>query len=334
MKKKKLQIMSLLLVMVLCVGLLAGCGSTDSGVQQESGNEKFNVVCTVFPEYDWVREVIGDNMEAYELTLLTENGVDLHSYQPTAKDIAKIGNCDLLLYVGGESDKWVRDALKETTNKNMQVINLLEVLGDEAKEEEIVEGMESEEEHEGEEEGPEYDEHVWLSLKNAKLFTKAICEALSKLDEEHSEDYQTNLSNYNEKLSALDKEYEAFVEAGDSGRKTVVFGDRFPFLYLMDDYDVDYYAAFPGCSAESEASFETITFLANKVDEFGLSKILVIDGSNQKIAQTIVSNTKDKNQEILALDSLQSVTKQDIQSGTTYLKVMESNLEILKQALK
>ena len=334
MKKEKLRIVSFVLSIVLCMGLFTGCGNQDSTGQQENINKKFSVVCTIFPEYDWVREIIGENSEDYELTLLADNGVDLHSYQPTAEDIAKIGTCDLLIYVGGESDKWVKDALKETKNQNRQEINLLEVLGDAVKEEELVEGMEGEEEEEEEEEeeGPEYDEHVWLSLKNTQVFTSAICEALAKMDEEHTASYQANLSSYNEKLSALDKEYETSI--GESENQTIVFGDRFPFRYMVDDYGLDYYAAIVGCSAESEASFETITFLANKVDELGLSNIMVIEGSNQKIAETIVSNTKEKNQEILALNSIQSVTTKDIQGGITYLKVMESNLEILKQALK
>lgn len=302
--------------------------------QENSDKETIQVVTTIFPEYDWVRQIAGEELSHIDLTMLLDNGVDLHSYQPTADDIAKISDCDLFIYVGGESDEWVDDALKEAVNKDMKIINLLEVLGDSVKEEEMVEGMQSEEEEEGEEEEheEEKDEHVWLSLKNAETLCQAISADLQEIDPENKDVYDANASVYLEKLSVLDTAYQSAADA--ASQKTLLFGDRFPFRYLVDDYGLSYYAAFVGCSAETEASFETITFLAGKVDELGLHSVLTLENSDQKIAKTIIENTSEKNQEILTLDSMQSTTSADVANGTTYLSVMENNLNVLKKALQ
>jgi zinc transport system substrate-binding protein len=209
----------------------------------------------------------------------------------------------------------------------MQVINLLDVLGDSAKEEEIVEGMEAEEEAEGGEEEVEYDEHVWLSLNNASIFVDAIEEALAAVDSANSDAYKANADSYKSELSALNNQYEEVVSSASGD--TVLFGDRFPFRYMVDDYGLNYYAAFVGCSAETEASFETITFLAGKVDELGLKSVLTIENSDNKIAETIIENTADKDAKILALDSMQSTTSTD----ASYLDIMKSNLDVLREAL-
>ena len=336
MKKLK-RIFAVFFCLLLAAGILGGCGKAASSSALapsalQSGNKPLKIVTTIFPEYDWVRQILGEHAKNVELTMLLDNGVDLHSYQPTADDIIKISDCDLFVYVGGESDGWVEDALKEATNQNMKVINLLDVLGEQVKEEEVVEGMEGEEEEEAdEEEGPEYDEHVWLSLKNAETLCSTITDALEEIDPANKDAYATNAASYLEKLAALDGEYQTV--ADNAARKTVLFGDRFPFRYLVDDYGLRYYAAFAGCSAETEASFETISFLAGKVDELGLPCVLTIEGAQHKIAETIVQNTAEKNQSILTLDSMQSTTSTDVANGTTYLSVMESNLDVLKQAL-
>ncbi len=332
----------LLAAVMLMAGCLTACGSDskETAAAQDTsasgaanGKKQLQIVTTIFPEYDWVKNILGDNPGGAELKMLLDNGVDLHSYQPTAEDIMKISTCDLFIYVGGESDKWVADALKEATNKDMIVINLLEVLGDSVKEEELVEGMEGEEEEEeGEEEGPEYDEHVWLSVKNSEIFVNAISDAIQKLDADNAGAYKKSTSDYLDKLKALDGEYSKAVSG--SSIKTLLFGDRFPFRYLVDDYGLSYYAAFVGCSAETEASFETIIFLAEKIDELSLHTVLTIEGSDQRIAQTIVQNTKSKDQKLLSLNSLQSTTTKDVEAGITYLSVMEKNLEIIKEALK
>ena len=325
------KLISLLLSAVLLASLLAGCGTA---APESHGDIK--VVTTIFPIYDWVREVAQDDVDI-NLDLLLDNGVDLHSYQPTAKDIMDISDCDIFIYVGGESDEWVDDTLAQADNKNMTVLDLMDILGDKAKEEEVKEGMQ-EDDHEHEEgkeeeheEGPEYDEHVWLSLKNTSLFVDKIAEALSKADPQHADAFKANAASYQEKLSALDAQYQQAVD--NASVKTLLFGDRFPFRYLTDDYSLDYYAAFVGCSAESEASFETISFLSGKVDELNLKSIMQIETSDGSIAKTVKENTKTKDQQILTLDSLQGVTSDRIQAGETYLSVMESNLEILKQAL-
>ena len=322
----------LLLALFMLVGALAGCGKQNDTNQ----TDKLSIVTTIFPEYDWVREILGEKADNAEITMLLDNGVDLHSYQPTADDIVKISDCDLFIYVGGESDEWVEDALRNAANGNMKVINLLEVLGDSVKTEEIVEGMqeaeheyEDAEEHEHEEEA---DEHVWLSLKNAKMLVRVISKALQELDPNNKDIYAANADAYVKKLSALDAEYQAAVDAASN--KTILFGDRFPFRYLVDDYGLHYYAAFVGCSAETEAGFETISFLAKRVDEWKLPCVLTIEGAQHKIAETIVQNTTTKNQKVLTMDSMQSTTTQDVKNGTTYLSVMEKNLSVLKEVLR
>lgn len=330
--------LALMITAVLTVFCFAGCkDSTEKNTETKTNSQtteasKLKIVTTIFPEYDWVREILGDQADHAELTLLLDNGVDIHNYQPTADDIMKISSCDMFIYVGGESDEWVEDALQEATNKDMVVIDLLDVLGDSVKEEEVKEGMQDEEEEEeGEEEEPEYDEHVWLSLKNTKTLCSKISEELCGIDSENAETYQKNLKAYTEKLDKLDSEYKSLTDSAKE--KTLIFGDRFPFRYLVDDYGLDYYAAFVGCSAETEASFETIVFLANKADELGVDTIFTIENSDKKIAETIISNTKSKNQKIAELNSLQSVTNEQIDSGTTYLSVMQSNYDVLKDTL-
>ena len=310
-------------------------------------NKKINVVTTIFPIYDWVREIAGENLENIELTMLLDSGADLHNFQPTAPDILKVAAADLFIFVGGESDEWTEDVIATTMNTKLRTVNLVEALGDLAKAEELVEGMEHEHEDEDEdhdhedhdhehedhdhEHETEMDEHVWLSLRNAQALCRVIADELCEIDPDHAALYQNNLAAYEEKLAALDQQYAEAVAA--SAYDTILFGDRFPFRYLADDYGLTYYAAFSGCSAESEASFQTIVFLAGKVDELGLPAVLTIENPKARIAETIVQTTQAKNQKILAMDSLQSVTAQDVQAGVSYLAVMESNLEILKQAL-
>lgn len=504
--------LSIILMAVMALVCLSACSNktTNAGKTSADGvaeDKQLHIVTTIFPEYDWVKEILGDQVSNAEITMLLDNGVDLHSYQPTAEDIMKISNSDLFIYVGGESDEWVEGALQGAVNKDMKVINLMDVLSDTVKAEEAMPGMQAEEDHDHgyshfadsdvrdrslsdwagdwqsvylyledgtldgvmerkaesgdktaeeyrtyyekgyktedenivingedntikfvkngvsaeavyqykgyqiydyesgsrgvryffeatsgdgdapkyvqfsdhgiapgkaehfhiyfgndgfdalseemenwptyypsdmtgdeiademlEHEEKEYDEHVWLSLKNAKVLCTAIADEVSELNPDNAELYKKNLDAYVEKLSNLDKEYQQTVDTSE--RNTLLFGDRFPFRYLVDDYGLSYYAAFAGCSAETEASFETITFLAGKVDELGLHNALTIEKSDQKIAQTIIKNTKEKNQKILTMDSMQSTTSENVSDGATYLSIMENNLEILKEALK
>jgi len=323
------RITAILLALIVPITILHGCYKPVKPPQ----NSKIRVVCTVFPQYDWARQIIGDKADNFELMLLLNNRIDLHSYQPTVDDMVQISTCDLFIYVGGKSDGWAYELLKGAVNNDMIVINLLDVLGNAAQEEEIIEGMEEEPEDEGGNDGEiEYDEHVWLSLRNAIVFCTAIADALSSLDDADADRYYGNLSAYTESLEALDIEYRAMVD--EAPIKTLLFGDRFPFRYLMDDYGLTSYAAFSGCSAETEASFDTIVFLANKVDELGLKTVLVTESADQSIAGTIINNTEHKNQRILVLDAMQSVSQNDIQDGATYRSIMESNLAVLREALR
>lgn len=312
---------------------------------------KKSIVCVTYPEYDWVMNILGDKAASFNVTLLQNNGTDLHSYQASIKDIAKISVCDMLVFVGGESDEWVEKAVVEAKNKNMIVVNMMEALGDKVKEEEIVEGMQAEEEEEEDEhehehadhdhdhdghhhhhDEVEYDEHVWLSLRNAAALVETLAQKIAELDSANAAVYKANAASYTKELLDLDAQCKATVAA--AAKKTILFGDRFPFRYLADDYNLKYYAAFVGCSAETEASFETVIFLAKKVDELGLNAVLTIEKSDKKIAKTIVSNTKKKSAEILEMDSLQSITQKDIKAGRSYLSAMKKNLEVLKKALR
>ena len=543
MFKKKTSIFALVLAFA-AVGI-TGCGTSNasagtnntpnssssnteeketSNSSDNSGSDKYNVVCTIFPEYDWVKEIVGSHAENFDITYLLDNGVDLHSYQPTADDMLKISSCDMFVYVGGESDEWVDDILESANNKDMKVINLMDVLGDSAKVEELKEGMqesehehdhskevstfeddevkdrslsdwagewqspypfvldgtldeaweamaetkgkmtaaeykeyyktgyetdiksvkidgdnitytydngksvssdykytgyfiqdwsggtraamyrfeaedknsgapvyiefndhmiepaeaehfhlrmsnesydaiadpekywptffpadmsgedicdhlaghdkdedEHEHEHEEGEEEEEYDEHVWLSLKNAEILCTEIESSIAEIDPANSADYKANLDSYISKLDELDGKFQTLVDGASV--KTLVFGDRFPFRYFVDDYGLDYYAAFIGCSAESEASFETIAFLADKVKELDCDTVFTLENSNKSIAEAIIS-TSGKDVKIAELNSLQSVSNDEIKSGVNYISLMEKNYDVLKETLK
>ncbi|MBF1122973.1 metal ABC transporter substrate-binding protein [uncultured Solobacterium sp.] len=307
---------------VLAAFMLAGCAP-----KQQQNTTKLKIVATTFPQYDWIREIIGKDNTNVDLQLLMKNGGDLHSYQPTAGDIANIADANLFVYVGGESDEWVDDALKEKTNKDMKVVNMMQTLGDDIDEEE--EGLEKEsEDHDHEE--IEYDEHVWLSLKRAQKIVKAIADELGELDSTNAKKYQENAEAYIAKLAALDKSYESTVNTVKN--KTWIFADRMPFHYLAKDYGITTYAAFNGCSTETNASFNTIVSLAKYADELGIKHIMTIEGSDKKLAKAVIENTTDKNQDILTLNSLQSVSQSDIDKGLTYYGAMEENLKVLAQS--
>ena len=336
-------------IFVAALFSLFACGDAPkSKIAKES---KLSIVATIYPEYAWAKEILGSRFNSVKLELLMKNGVDLHSYKPTAQDIAKIASADMVIYVGGESDEWIEKALEATSKKGRSEINLMKVLGDRVKAEEVIEGMdgfetkderrETRDEHHAEEhehhhhdhdEEVENDEHVWLSLKNAEIIVQKIAAEIAKLDSAHASVYTQNVNAYVAKIQSLGNDYRATVES--AARKTVLFGDRFPFRYLVDDYGLKYYAAFVGCSAESEASFETIAFLANKMDSESLPSIFIIENGNEKIAKAVLAASKNsKNAQILILNSMQSVTEKQIDEGADYLSIMKSNLENLKKAL-
>lgn len=299
-------------IAVLSIFLLftaSGCAPTG---YNSADNGKISIVCTVFPQYDWVKNLISGAEDKYELTLLTDKGVDIHSYQPSADDIIKIAESSLIIYTGGESDAWVKDYTKDIEGKSF--INMLEAVEDDA----LYDAEEN-----------ENDEHVWMSFDNAEEICEKISEQLIRFDPSGEELYQKNQENYENKLEALEKEYADAVDS--SKNKTAVIADRFPFRYLFDEYDISYYAAFPGCSAETEASFEKVKTLSEKAES--ASAVLVTDNGNISLAQTVISNTSDKNKPILSLCSMQNVKKEDIDNGFTYLTAMRDNLETLKKAL-
>lgn len=310
----------------LAIFALPAFGCSSSATAPDDGG--LDVVCSVFPEYDWARQVLGDEADSCNLTLLCDSAVDLHNYQPTAADMSAIAGCDVFVYVGGESDSWAADAIAAAGNPDMQVVCLVDAVGDAAVEEEVVEGMQADP---GEEEGPQLDEHVWLSLRNAQACVDAVSEALQLADPGNAAVYRANAESYDAQLASLDSEYADAV-AG-SACKTLLFGDRFPFRYLAEDYGLDYYAAFSGCSAESEASFETVRFLAGKVDELGLRHVMTIEGSDGQIAETVVANTASGDQDVLSMNSMQGVSAEDVAAGATYLGIMRDNLAVLAAAL-
>ncbi len=327
----------------------SAAADTSASSASTAADDKIKIVCTIFPGYDWAKQILGDNSANADIRYLLDSGTDLHSYQPTASDIKSISECDMFIYVGGESDEWVEDVLDTASNKDMKVIELMALLGDKAKTEELKEGMqEEEEEHDHDhgaeeddhhhdedeghhhEDGEELDEHVWLSLSNARIFCEGITDGLCEIDPGNADTYRADLAEYDAKLKALDDDFRTLVDG--SSQKTLIFGDRFPFRYFTDDYGLDYYAAFIGCSAESEASFETIAFLSGKINELDADTVYTIENSDGKIAQSVIS-ASGADCTIAVLDSAQSVSAEDIENGRTYLGIMQSNYDVLKADL-
>lgn len=318
----------------------AGCSAS---LESQAQDEKLDIICVSFAEYDWTKELLGDHVQDVNLVYLLENGMDLHNYQPSAKDMIRISGCDLFIYTGGESESWVDDVLRtETPDAGMHVIRLMDAVQDSVKTEAYKEGMQTEhshghdheheqEEHNSHHDAPDYDEHVWLSIRNAEKICDVICENLCELDASHAQEYRKNLENYRTELDALDQDFIQMTE--QSSVHTLVFGDRFPFRYLMDDYGLDYYAAFMGCSSDTEASFETIAFLAEKMDALQAGAIFKIENSDDALARSVISSTQKKDQKILSLNSMQSVTAQDIAGGADYLSIMRENLDTLHEGL-
>ncbi|MCR5706847.1 MAG: metal ABC transporter substrate-binding protein [Ruminococcus sp.] len=319
------KIISAAAALAFAVSISTGCSA------QSRDDSRLSIVCTVYPLYDWTSQIVSGAPDT-DLTYLMDNGADLHNYQPTADDMMTVSDCDVFIYVGGESDKWVDSALKNARNKDMKVIDLMDVLGSRLREEELKEGMQStEEEEEDSGNEPEFDEHIWLSLRNAEDCTAAIASILSDADSEHAEIFKNNASAYIDELAALDDDYKELTDSAEN--RTLIFGDRFPFRYLLDDYGLDYYAAFKGCSSESEASFETVTFLAGKCDELGAEYVFTIDGSDCSIADAVIASTKSKSQKVLTLNSMQSVKAADGKPAPSYIELMTDNLNTLKEAL-
>jgi len=312
------RICALCLCVVTLVSIFSGC------VKKE--NEKITVLCTIFPIYDWVRNVVGEKGNV-EVKLLVSGGADLHSFQPTAKDAIAIRTADIVVRVGGADDAFVG----ELTEKGRGVdLRLMEAEGM------VLHCVSSSSGHEHEHShdhghGHTTDEHIWLSVENAKASCRAICGALSELDTEGAEEYLENTEKYAEKLTALDAKYRAAVLG--SGIPRLVVADRFPFVYMTEDYGIEYEAAFEGCTTDAEAGFDTVLRLASRVDEWKVGCLLVTESSDRRLADTVAEHTSAGALRILTLDSMQSVTEEDISLGVSYIEIMENNLAVLSEAI-
>lgn len=288
------------------------------------------IAVTTFPFYDIVKEIIGRNNEEIELILLEDSGIDMHSFNPSAKDFDNIATSNLFIYGGGESDEWVTDGINANVIDKNKSLNILDELRKEnllLMEEEEHHHEDEDEHHEDEEEHhEEEDEHVWLSLINAKSITNIISKRLLEFD-----DFSNNANNLINKLDNLDEEYKKVFDI--SGSKVVVLADRNPFNYLFNDYSIECHAAFSGCSAESEASFEKVVSLASEIDKYKLKYVFKLEGNNEKLARSVIDNTKDKDMKIVSIDSMQSINKKDIDNGVNYIDIMKNNLEVFKEAI-
>ncbi|MEE0858074.1 MAG: metal ABC transporter substrate-binding protein [Acutalibacteraceae bacterium] len=308
-----------LLVVIVSSLFITGCST-----EEETDDGKINVVATIFPQYDFARQIAGDKIN---LKMLIAPAGETHTYEPTPQDIISIEKSDVFLYIGGENDEWVEDILDSIDTDKTQVIKLIDYV--DTVEEETVEGMESdEEEHSDEGHSVEADEHIWTSPLNAAKMVNAIKDALCKADTVNADIYKKNADNYISKLNELDSKFKEIVS--NSERQELIFGDRFPLVYFTKEYDLTYYAAFPGCSSETEPSASTIAFLTDKVKEDKVPVVLKIELSNDTVAKTIAEET---NAEVLTFYSCHNLTKEQFNNGETYLSMMEENVETLKKAL-
>lgn len=308
-------------ILVAAMLLLSLCSFCACGESEDT--QGISVVSTIFAPYDFAREIAGRNAS---VKMLISPGSDSHSYDPTPKDILAVNNCDVFIYIGGESDRWVEEILSSVDNPDMKVIKLIDCT-EELYHEEYKEGMEHDHDH-GDEEESEYDEHVWTNPRNAAIICEKISEALCEVDADNAESYNANLTAYKAELSSLDEAFKEVVENG--ARKEIIFGDRFPLIYFVKAYGLDYYAAFPGCSSETEPSGATIAFLINKVEDDEIPVVFHLELSTGKIADTICEATGAQK---LQFNACHNVSKDDFEAGVGYLELMWQNVETLKTAL-
>lgn len=310
---------ALALALILICVTVSGCEKPAA----DQADGKLNVVATIFAPYDFVHQIAGERVN---LKMLITPGAESHSFEPTPQDMIAIQNCDVFLYVGGENDEWVRKILDSVDTESMELLPLMECV--DVVEEELAPGMEGGEEPHGQDGHEGGDEHVWTSPKNAVKIAERVADTLCRADPDHSEEYRTRAESYVQKLKELDRKFEQVVS--DSARKTIVFGDRFPFRYLADAYGLTYYAAFPGCATETEASAATIAFLVKTIREEGIPVVFHMELSNEKMADTLCEATGAQKR---LLHACHNVSREDFQNGETYLSLMERNVEELKEAL-
>lgn len=332
----KIKILSVIISVALILGMFTGC----EGEKKESSG-KVSIVATVFPQYDFARQIAGDRAE---ITLLLKPGMESHSYEPTPKDIIKIAHCDLFLNVGGESESWLDSVIESVNNDDMRIVSAMGCV--ENIEEEHSEGMtekghshehdeDCEEEHvheheheHSDEEDAEYDEHVWTSPVNSIEIVNEITNTLCEIDPENAEYYSANAAEYIAQLTELDGKFRKII--ANSERDTLIFGDRFPLLYFVKEYGLNYYAAFPGCASETEPSAATVAFLIDKVEQENISVICYIELSNHKVADAIAECTGIK---AMQFNTCHNIAADDFEAGETYLSLMTANLEVLEEAL-
>ncbi|WP_039953933.1 metal ABC transporter substrate-binding protein [Brachyspira hampsonii] len=325
------------IISVLSISCNTNKSSNDADTNKE--NNKIKVVTTIFPIYDFTRNIAGDNVN---LQMIIKPGIEIHSFNTTPADVIDIQNADVFIYIGGESEEWAEKVVSSMDTNGKKIIRLIDYV--KALDEEIVEGMEHDEDHDHEEEANHnehenaaeeshthegiYDEHIWTSPKNAELMVSAICNALSEIDSDNADIYKSNADKYNQELTVLDNEIRNAVNS--SKRKNIVFGDRFPFRYLAEEYGLEYRAPFNGCSSQVDASPKTIAYLINYIKDNNIPYLYYIELSNEKIANTLIEQTGAKK---LKLHSGQNVSKEEFDSGVTYLSIMRDNLESLKKGL-
>lgn len=321
----------LFVVLFVVVGAIIGIG----GINKKS--EEVLIVATNFPAYDFARAVAGDKAD---IKMLIKPGVELHDFEPTPSDIIDIKNSELFIYTGGESDGWIENILGDIDTDKTKIFKMMDVVN--VVEEEIVDGMEEEYryeygydnggdkyQHYHDEEEIEYDEHVWTSVKNAVKIINSIRDELTEISPENKQVFEENAKKYTNQLADLDLEFQNIVSNGN--RKTIIFGDRFPLRYFVDDYGLNYYAAFPGCSEQTEANSRTIAFLVEKIKSENIPVVLKIEMSSGNIAKTIADETGAK---VLTFNAAHNISADDFKSGRTYAEIMKENLTVLEEALK
>ena len=315
-----------LLCLILCLALLPGCAARPSVSDGQAGG--FSIVATSFPAYDLARAVCG---QAAEITLLRPPGAESHSYEPTPRDILAVEDCGLFIYLGGESDAWVETILSslESPPETLRMIDCVDTL-----DEETLGGMTSQghdhdhDEDHGRGEVHEIDEHVWTAPENAGRIARAIAERMAVLDRANADTYLAAADAYQAEIDALDRDFRDFFAALPT--KTLVFGDRFPLRYFAEAYGLTCYAAFPGCATQTEPSAATVAFLTEKVEREGISTVFYIEFSNHLVADSIAEAAGART---ALFHSCHNVSRQDLESGATYLSLMRQNLETLRACL-
>lgn len=320
--RKFLKYISLLLVLLLVLPtlLFTSCGKI-------GGKDKISIVCTAFAQYDFVMNIIGNCSEKFEVTYLLESGTDMHSYSNTisVEDKVKILSCDLFICIGGSSEKWIDDLLSDESSKEIRTLKLIDCVG------ELVCPTENDHDHDHSY-AHECDEHIWLSPKRAIMMCNAICKAICEIDDKNSDIYVENYyAKYRKELKALDKAYESVVSSAKVDH--IVFADRFPFVYLTNDYGIEYSAAFGGCSTETNATFETVARLVKDIKDKNIKNLIILEKGKTSIADTLISESGRNDITVLSVISMQNVSKKDIEGGMTYLSAMQKNLEILGKAM-